>query len=809
MKMNRFWLLIAFFALFSLKSYGQKYLFQGVVSDSLTNNPLENVVVEVKTLGGMGKTILTEVSDDRGRFLFSLPGGKYLLTLKMLGYSPSLQELNVDSDLQQEFFLSPQSINLGEVEVTSFIVNRKVKELPTPVTVVGSFKVKRASALTISNVLASEPGIAKSDDGVWATNINIRGFNENRLVTLIDGSRVETATDLTASLSMIDVNDIERVEVVKGAQSSLYGSGAMGGIVNVITKEGHFSGTPYFSGNVISSFASANKLFVNHADINTGSGKWCLRVSGAYGKADDMRTPEGILPNSQFKTSNITVKMGIKPLASHLFNLQYQRNWSSDVGIPGGDAFPGPAQATYTDIGRQLLSAGYEITDIGERLESLKLSYFLQYIQRDVAMVPNTVTLTPTATGYQRITPELVIPVGEHFTQGGKLQSTWSLSGRNTLITGLDIWSRRLFTERQKNIKVEVLNTEGAVVKTNYLVRAETPIPESFFTSAGIFVQDETHLADGRLTLIVGGRMDLIRVKNEQGFDIDYLITNGVRNDTPPNQRITFNKDATGSISWSANAGMLYNLFKETDLSLNFARSFRSPSLEERLKYIDLGNYVRLGNIDLKPESGYSGEVGLRIWKKRFNFQANIFANRILNMIVEKPGEFIYTLNTEVSEGLTDTLPALVNANVSKALLYGFDFGFQYNLYSDFVLFGAGSYVRGKDTQAKTSLPQIPPLNGRLGIRYSYNKIGSAEITIVGAARQDKIAEGEKETGGFTRFDLALSSTEIRLGHARVQLFTGVDNIGDRSYTNHLSTNRGEVSVEPGRNIYLRMSLSF
>jgi hemoglobin/transferrin/lactoferrin receptor protein len=254
---------------------------------------------------------------------------------------------------------------------------------------------------------------------------------------------------------------------------------------------------------------------------------------------------------------------------------------------------------------------------------------------------------------------------------------------------------------------------------------------------------------------------------------------------------------------------MLYNLIKDTDLSLNFARSFRAPSLEELFKYIDLGNYVRLGNPDLKPESGYSADLGLRIWKKRLNFQANVFANRILNMIVETPGEFIYTWNTGASEGLTDTLPALVNTNVSKAFLYGFDFGFQYNFYSGFVLVGTGSYVRGKDTEAGTNLPQIPPLSGRLGIRYTYNKVGSAEMTIVGAAGQDKVAGGEKETGGYTRLDLSLSSTRINLGPASLQLFAGIDNITDRSYTSHLSTNRGSISVEPGRNVYLRMSLAF
>ncbi|HOU03080.1 MAG TPA: TonB-dependent receptor [Bacteroidales bacterium] len=808
--MNRFWFLNAFFALvFSLNSFGQKYLLQGVVRDSVNNKTIESVVAQVMPVGVTNTAMLNEVSDVRGRFAFSLPAGRYLLAVKILGYTPLVREISISSDIELEFLLSPQTISLGEVEVTSLIVHRKVRDLPTPITVVPSYKYNKLSAITLSNVLASEPGISMGNDGVWSTNINIRGFNESRLVTLIDGNRVETATDLTASLSMTDVNDIERVEVVKGAQSSLYGTGAMGGIVNIITKEGHFSEKPYFSGNIISGFASANKLFMNHADINTGSDKWYLRLSGAYGKADDIRTPEGVLPNSQFTTSNITAKVGVKPLENHIFNLQYQRNWSTDVGIPGGSAFPGPATATYTDIGRQLLAAGYEIKNIGAKLESLKLRYFLQYIQRDVALYPNTVTLNPTPTGSQRITPGLVTPIGDHFTQGGKLQSTWNLSDKNTLIAGLDLWSRKLYTERTKNITVEVLNSQGAVVKTNNLVRGETPIPESSFTSTGVFIQDESQMLDDKLTLIAGGRIDGIRVKNERGFDIDYLITNGVRNDTPPNQRITFEKSSKSSISWSANTGMLYSLFKETDLSFNLARSFRAPSLEERFKYIDLGNYVRLGNINLKPENGYSADIGLRMWKTRFTFQADIFANRILNMIVEAPGEFIYTINTGTSEGLIDTLPALVNTNVSKALLYGFDFGFQYNFYSDLVLFGTGSYVRGKDTEARVSLPQIPPLSGRLGIRYTYNKIGSAELTVVGASKQDKIAEGETETGGFTRLDLALSSTSISLGITKLQVYAGIDNITDRSYTSHLSTNRGNISVEPGRNIYLRMNLAF
>jgi outer membrane receptor protein involved in Fe transport len=244
-------------------------------------------------------------------------------------------------------------------------------------------------------------------------------------------------------------------------------------------------------------------------------------------------------------------------------------------------------------------------------------------------------------------------------------------------------------------------------------------------------------------------------------------------------------------------------------MSFSFARSFRAPSLEELFKYIDLGNYVRLGNTELEPESGYSGNLGIRVWKQKFNLQADVFANRILNMIVETPGQFIYTINTGASEGTIDTLPALVNTNVSKAFLYGFDFGFQYNFYSDFVLTGTGAYVRGRDTEAGANLPQIPPLNGRLGIRYTHNRIGSAELILAGAAGQDKIAEGEKETGGYTRLDLALNSQSINIRNTNLQIFAGIENITNRSYTSHLSTNRGNISVEPGRNVYVRLILGF
>lgn len=724
------------------------------------------------------------------------------LTLSSYGQTDKKKEINNDS-----IPLLNKNIRIGEVVVSSLRIDRKMRELPASMSVVGAYDYQRQSALTLSNVLNAEPGITMGGDGVWATNINIRGLGESRLVTLIDGNRVETATDLTASLGMVDVNDIRRVEVIKGAQSSLYGTGAMGGIINIITKDGHFAHKPYLTGNVISGFASANHLFSNHAAISTGAEKWYFRLSGACNKADDIRTPDGILPNSQFTTNNIAAKVGIKPHGNHLLKMQYQRNWSTDVGIPGGNAFPGPAEATYTDIGRQLFNTSYEITNITDKLSSLRLNYFNQYILRDVSMIPNTFTETPLANGNTQLTtPQLITPTGKHLTNGTQLQSTWNLSEKNIFIAGVDVWGRKLTTSREKYITVEVLNPQGNVLKTNNLERGETPIPESRFNSAGLFFQDEGHFLNNRLTLITGARLDQVRVKNEEGFDVDYLIINGIRNDSPSTQRVTFEKGDENSFSWSANAGILYQIHKNVDASLNLARSFRAPSLEERFKYIDLGNFVRLGDPSLKPESGYSADLGIRIWNPRFCLQSGVFANRITNMIVEAPGEFVYTLTSETNP---DTIPALINSNVSKALLYGFDFKLDYNFYKNLVVLVSGAYVRGKDTDASENLPLIPPLNGSLGIRYSYYKAGTVELTLAGAAKQNKIAEGEKETDGYYRLDLAVNTNKIDVGIARLQVFAGIDNITNKSYINHLSTNRGGISVEPGRNIFVHLNFSF
>lgn len=793
---------LVFFLLISLNTFSQQVELNGIIKDPESDEELGGVHIQLINQN-QGSNYYA-ISNLDGKFLIKgIEPARYLIITSYVGYKSynRLQEINADMHL--DISLEKELINLGEVIVSSMKQQQKIKEISAPLEIVNKEQIDLASSFTVSDALAREPGVSLARDGVWATGINIRGLSQQRIVMLVDGNRIETATDLMASMSFFDMDDIERIEVIKGASSSLYGTGAMGGIVNVITSHPTFSSSTYFNGSLNGGYSTVNELFTNKLTFNSGSEKWYASVSGSTREAQNINTPEGEIPNSQFSDISISANAGYKVKENQIVELKYQYFDADDVGIPGGDAFPGPATATYSDAKRWMLSANYKITDISDRLKKFNLRYFHQYIIRDVNLNPNVVSYN--ADSSQRTTPQLFTPGGAHTTDGGQLQTDWSFGQNNSFIIGLDIWRRKVETSREKYIQMEVLDPTGNVLVTNNIVRGETPIPESCFGSAGIYFQNEQNVLNDNLKLILGGRIDGIRIANEQALDYDYLIINGTRNDTPPNQRITFEENEEYKLSWSANLGLLYSIVPDVDISFNAGRSFRAPSLEESFKYIDLGNMVRLGDPNLDPEKGYSIDLGLRIWKPKFHFKIDGFVNWLSDMIVEESGEFIYSYTT----GVADTIPALINSNVDKARLYGVDFNFQYNFFRNFVLHGTGSYVRGEDTQNDTNLPLIPPMNGSLGLRYNIPKYGGVDVLAIGFADQDKVAVGESETKGFARFDVRFYSSFIDVGFARVKFLGGIENIGDRAYTNHLATNRGSITIEPGRNFYVKMKVLF
>lgn len=786
----------------------QNLSLSGQVMDAETQNTLTGATVMIfkKETESRSKPFKATITNRKGNFTFSnLEKGSFQLMVSFVGYETFKQDIKLQQSKQLTISLAKELVNLGEVIVSSLHQDKMEKNVAMPVEIMHADELEKAVAFSPAEALENEPGISMKNDAPWATSLNIRGMNEKRIVALVDGNRIETASDLAAGLSMVDFTDLERIEVIKGASSLLYGTGAMGGVVNFISKKAHYADQFFASGNFQGGYQSVNQLFSRKVTINTGAEKWNLHLSGKMRDAENIQTPEGELPNSQFTDNNISVAFGLRPFQNHELNLQFQRFFGEDIGIPGGSAFPGPAEATYPKEKRLLYSGKYTITNPTDALENISLKYYHQYILRDVELIPNIQKITPNA----RITPQKTLPKGNHYTDGIQLKTNWSAFKAHDITAGFDLWQRRLETSREKYIMKEPLDAGGNPVDTINIIRGEEPIPDAVYGNAGVFLQDQFSLLDDKLNLTLGLRYDLIRVSNEKALDPIFLIIDGNALDPIPNQRITFPEQTLYNKSWSANIGMLYALTNDMDLTLSMGRSFRAPSIEERYKYIDLGNMVKLGDPDLKPEEGYSLDLGLRIWKPKVNIKINGFLNSFSNMIVEKPGEFVYTYNTGVEEGTQDTLPALINSNVSKALLYGFDMQTNYNIVKNTVLYAKASFVRGKDTKNEENLPLIPPLNGIAGIKYHIPGIAAIDLSSSMYNDQNKTAEGEQKTRGYAIYNLVISSAEFDLNMPRIKFTAGVKNIFDRAYRNHLSTNRGIINTEPGRNYFIKTTITF
>jgi outer membrane receptor protein involved in Fe transport len=782
-------LLIAFliFAAASV-SFGQMGRIDGKVIDQRTQLPLSgaNVAVTETSLG----------ATTNGKGLFSIavvPDGEHAVRISFLGYKTETLSIRLDANgqAQMEVALQPIAIPLVEVLVTSEKYEKRLGDVSLPLSVVKEEKITQTAPVGISNVLQSEPGISLARDGIWGTHLSIRGLSKTNIVTLVDGNRIDTATDLAAGLSLIDVYDIQRVEVIKGAASSLYGTGATGGVVNIITNDGWYADRRYAEARLVGGYSSVNQSGMGHAMLNLGATKWYLKLSGLVRNAGDTQTPQGVLANSQYKDDNVSGKIGFKPWQNQELRINYQRYYAEDVGIPGGyPLFPNPAEVRYPKEKRELFSTEYTVSKLRSFLPRFSVKYYAQNILRDTENIPHTVQNIAASNGQppKRVSVLRIAPGATHDLQGFQSQADWVIGNRQHFITGVDIWQKDLDSYRTRELKTEILDpANGSVKQTINKVIGEKPLPNASYRSMGFYGQDEVRIFSNRLLLTLGGRLDQINVENEQVLNPLYEITNGVRTDSPATQVVLWRATKAHDRSWSGNIGIVLNASKSLNFTFTAAKSFRSPYLEERYLYVDLGNLIKIGDPDLKPEKGVFFDLGARYFRPNFSFSANVFINNLDDLLVDAPATF---------EGR----PALKKTNVGQARLYGFDLRSDFQPFSALGFYASAAYVHGEDTFTNTPLPLIPPLNGRLGIQSSIGRYLSLEVAAVLFDDQDRIAQGEFYTPGYKYFNAYASISPITLAGMRSGLYFGIENMLNRSYRNHLATNRGTITAEPGRN---------
>ncbi len=773
-------------------SFSQNITLSGKVFDSLSGNVIQGAIVFIP-----GSNI--SYTNSEGVYeVKNLQEKLYTVKVSHIGYVTLTEEIEINSNNSEfNFTLESSPIMLDEVIVSVDRLDKYLKDSPYSIALADKEQIESKNFQSLSEVLDSQPGISMISDGVWSTDLNIRGLSRNNIVTIIDGTRIETANDISARLSMIDLNDVERIEVIKGAASSVYGTGATGGIVNIVSRQPSFNKSYLNSGRIFLGYNSVNSLRAISGNIFNSGYFWSSKISGSYRKADNIETPSGELKNSQFTDYSLSASINIQPFSNHLFKFNYQLFKAEDVGIPGAvPLFPDNADVRYPNEKRELISAGYEIQNISSVFSKIHVRYSHQFILRDVENIPNIVQYIPGAGSFLplRVSVLKITPRADHNSHNFLAQTNLIFARSNLLTLGIDYWSRSYNGERLKYQLIETLDSTGTTVVNTLInkVIAEKPLPDSKFQSIGFFAQDDYEMLKDKLKISLGARVDKIVVSGETTLNPLYEINNGIIDYSPPTQKVIWEKTEVNDISYSSNLGLNFSATSNLDLTLSLGYSFRSPSLEERFQYIDLGSRVRIGDPNLKPEKGYSTDFGIRYYSSNLKIISSLFYNYITDIVVEKPGIFEERL-------------AQIKTNIGEARLYGFDLLVNYNFYKDWLIYSTASFVKGDDLSEDTNLPQIPPLNGTLGLKMSLANDIETELSSTIYAAQNDIAIGEIVSPGYAVFNFSVNLKNIEFAPARLQIFAGVDNIFNKSYRNHLSTTRGGITVEPGRNFYIKL----
>jgi hemoglobin/transferrin/lactoferrin receptor protein len=770
--MKHIYTLIVVFILFNNTILPQ---ISGKILDDNTNLPVNDATVTLSNLH------LTTTSDSAGYFYFNVLPASYNLSFYHIGYKSFNTNVDFSKDTPPYIFIMHSAvITYGEVTVTSTRFEQPIRDVPLPMEIVNKDDILNSTSVSVPDALQNQPGIAIARDGIWGTDISIRGLSRQNIVTLVDGNRIETASNHAAALDLVDMYDIDKIEIIKGGISSLYGTGAEGGIVNITTKTGTYSDRLSLSGNLTTGYNSVNQGGAGYLNLTSSSSNWYAKISGTLRSALNTKTPDGTLLNSQFSDDNLSADLGVKPADNQELLLKYQRFHGEDIGIPGAKAFPTIAQAKYLLAERDMYSAEYKFKDLLPSLSNLSVKYFYQDIKRNVQLIvkPNDTTT------------QILTPSADHSTWGTQLLSNWHLGSLNNLAAGVDVWQRTFTGFRET--KVEKYSKITATTST--AITGDFPVPNSKYLSSGAFAQDEASLLDNKLKVNFGGRYDLIKVTNDNALNPSYVITtSGVLTHPAPNPLSSFYASTAHDQSWSGNVGLLYTLLNDVDITFNIAHAFRSPVQEERFQYINLGGNIYLGNPNLKPEQGNFLDLGMRIWKPNYTFKGNVFLNNIMDLVIDQH----------------DTGIVYRKANVGKARLYGYDFGFEYNFLTSIVTYASLSYVRGEDLLNNANLLQITPLNGRLGLKFPIYNYLNADISSTLFAKQTNLGAGEIATPGYVTFDIHLNTNLISWNFFHFRLFGGVENILNKSYREFLSTNRGIVKSEPGRDFFLKLQVNW
>jgi len=556
---------------------------EGVVRDAETSEPLAGAVVSL--VGGRNSAV---THGDGSFHLRRVSSGVYTLRAERLGYRTATLEVTVgDASAVVVVQLDPAPIDIGGVVVTG-LGERSADETLRPVNVVSGQDLQRRLEGTVAATLSSEPGLASTSMGPATARPVIRGMSGDRVLMLEDGARVGDVSNTGSDhATALDPTSARRIEVVRGPGALLYGSNALGGVINVIRDEVPSSVPHHLTGS-----ATLQTQSVNGGAAASASGtmplaeRIPLRVEGTFRTSQDLKTPVGSLENTAGDTWSAGV--GSAWVGDGGFIGAAVRAYRNDYGIPGG------------------FEGGHEE---GVRIEMERASTKFRARMDDAPGLFESVELDGTYTWYRHTEIEPPDILGTFF----KLQTA---SG--DVLARHGAWGP---------FSSGAVGVRGSWEAFEFAGSLQTP--DSRRTTAAGYVVEEIDLDP--FLIEAGLRYDWVRASPLEE-DLDASIG--------PIEERTFNA-ASGSLGVLLRAGAGFTV------GTSISRAFRTPDINELFSEgPHLAAYVyEVGNPSLGTEVGTGVDLFVRFASDRVRAEVTGFYNDMAGYVYgEETGNLSPTL---------------------------------------------------------------------------------------------------------------------------------------------------------------------
>ncbi|MEX2585249.1 MAG: TonB-dependent receptor [Balneolaceae bacterium] len=662
--------------------YGQStVILEGRVADARTGEPIPGATVQKAGSSGGAVTDLEGFFELEGD-----AGSEVEIVVRSVGYHPVRIPIGDLSDSPVLIELEPEILRSEEVVVTGSPLGRNIHY--QPVQSMNREQLQQQAAPSLGEMLDGTVGVATRSFGSAPARPVIRGFDGDRVLVMQNGERMgdlsSTAVDHAVAL---DPLSMDRVEIIRGPASLLYGSSAIGGVVNMFSSDMPREWEEGFSGTVATHGATMNRMGAGMVRIQQGTENIAATGRLIYRDADDLRTPAGRLPDTRL--SNRSYGGGVGFRSGEFESGLSVSGMDYSYGLP--DAVDNPLESIEIQMNRFNLQS----------ISTLEMPHFFEHAELRVHY-----------SSYRHDELELLSE-----PDGSSHQGLGISFDQQTVSSSLVLRHRQIGA------------SEGAVgFSANYSemdvggANALTPNASGYFMAT--YLYEEILMRPG-LRMKAGGRVEFKKtsVRANKLF--------------PDASRFEDRRD----LIFSGAAGLHYSPSRQWTAGLQIARAYRTPTIEELYSFSPhaAAGSFDVGDSELQNEYSLGSDLYVDYHGALLSSQLSLFANRIDHYVDFAPsGE-----QHEPSE-----LP--IFRYVSRdAILYGFEWMTVVDLNSRWQASAGLDYVRGRERgDSPNDLTFIPPMRTHLQLHYDSGSIrAGARMRIV--SRQDRVAPNEAPTDGY------------------------------------------------------------